>query len=248
MKMLLLDIETRPCLAYCWGLYKENIGIDQIVRPSEMICFAAKWYGEKDIVYKSVYHHSKKEMLNTMHKLLDTADCVIHFNGRAFDIRTINKEFITNNMQPPSPYRQIDLIETARFTFNFQSNKLDFICRALGIGKKEEHEGFPLWEKCMKNESKAWERMKVYNIKDVLLTEILYERFRPWMRNHPNVGLYDEKTGCPRCGSQEYKKNGTQYTRAGTYQRYKCSKCHGPFAGTIMLNRSKKPEFRTPNV
>jgi hypothetical protein len=248
VNILLLDIETRPCLAYCWGLFKENIGIEQIVRPSEMICFAAKWYGKKDMIYKSTFHNSKRDMLKTMHRLLDEADIVVHFNGRAFDIRTINKEFITNHMPPNSPYKQVDLIEAARNAFNFQSNKLDFVCQALGLGKKEEHEGFALWKKCMDNDPKAWERMKTYNIKDVALTEKLYDKLKPWIRSHPNVGLYDDKVCCPRCSSTKYQKRGPGYTIAGTYQRYRCNDCKGYFSSTIMLNRAKKPQFRTTNV
>jgi hypothetical protein len=243
-KILLLDIETKPALAYVWGIWKENIGIEQIKSPSEMICWAAKWYGSDKMYYKSVFHNSKKDMLKTIHKLLNEADIVVHFNGRAFDIRTLNKEFITNRMNPTSPYRQIDLIETARHTFNFQSNKLDFLCQQLGIGKKEEHEGFGLWKKCMENDPKAWNRMKVYNIKDVLLTEELYERLRPWIHNHPNIGIYDRDICCPNCGSKEFTREKDRYNKVSVWTQYRCKACHHYFKGNERTYVLKPPKFK----
>ena len=42
-KILVLDIETAPCLGYFWNIWNTNIGISQIVNTSKMICFAAKW-------------------------------------------------------------------------------------------------------------------------------------------------------------------------------------------------------------
>jgi rRNA maturation protein Nop10 len=242
-KLLLLDIETAPNLAYTWGLWKQNVSLDQLEKASEMICWGAKWLGEKEVLFKSVYHHNKKQMLQTLHKLLDDADIVIHYNGRTFDIPIINKEFITNKMSPPSPYRQIDLIETAKRTFRFESNKLDFLCRQLGIGNKEKHEGFMLWKKCMAGNSKAWAEMRKYNMKDVLLTEKLYNKLKPWIAVHPNMGLYDGVDGCPKCGSKDYMKRGPGYTKLTKYQRYRCNVCLSYFIGDRVAN-SKKVKFR----
>ena len=35
MKLLALDIETRPALVYTWGIWNVNVGVDQIVELVE---------------------------------------------------------------------------------------------------------------------------------------------------------------------------------------------------------------------
>jgi DNA polymerase elongation subunit (family B) len=225
MKILLLDIETAPNTAYVWGLWKQNISISQIVDSSSMLCWAAKWLDEPEVMFSSILM-GKKGMLKEIHKLLDQADAVVHYNGSRFDIPTLNKEFLEAGMSPPSPYAQIDLLRTARQQFRFPSNKLDYVGQALKLGKKVKHEGFELWIKCMNKDKEAWERMEEYNIQDVVLLEQVYHKFLPWIKNHPNKALHDESEhSCPSCGSHKIQKRGYNVTAGGKYQRYQCQAC-----------------------
>lgn len=225
MRLLLLDIESAPNTAYVWGLFKQNISISQIVDSSKMLCWAAKWLGEDKVEFSSILDGHKK-MLNRIHKLLNEADAVIHYNGSRFDIPTLNKEFLLAGMSPPAPYAQIDLLRTARQQFRFPSNKLDYVGRALGVGQKESHEGFELWIKCMNKDKDAWKRMEAYNKQDVILLEKVYYEFLPWIKNHPNKAVHDETSHtCPTCGSGLLSKRGFNVTKAGKYQRYQCNGC-----------------------
>ena len=70
-------------------------------------------------------------MLEGIHKLLDEADAVIHYNGKRFDIPSLNKEFLLNGMFPPAPFKEIDLLTVARGRFRFVSNKLDYVAQQL---------------------------------------------------------------------------------------------------------------------
>ena len=227
-KLLILDIETSPNLAYVWGLWNQNVGLDQLVKATEMISWAAKWYGKKKIMFMSVGHNGKTSMLKGLWMLLDEADVVIHYNGRSFDMPIIRTDLLMNKIAPPSPVKQIDLIETAKRTFRFQSNRLEYLCRTLGIGKKKPHEGFTLWEKCMKGDAVAWKTMKEYNIQDVILTEQLYTKLKPWMDNHPY--LYDNGK-CPKCGSTSVTRQGYRIAVRYKYARFKCNSCAGWFQG-----------------
>ena len=225
MKILLLDIETAPNTAYVWGLWKQNISISQIVDSSSMLCWAAKWLDSPEVMFSSILM-GKKGMLKEIHKLLDQADAVVHYNGSRFDIPTLNKEFLEAGMSPPSPYAQIDLLRTARQQFRFPSNKLDYVGQALKLGKKVKHEGFELWIKCMNKDKEAWERMEEYNIQDVMLLEQVYHKFLPWIKNHPNKAMHDESEhACPSCGSHKVQKRGYNVTAGGKYQRYQCQAC-----------------------
>jgi DNA polymerase elongation subunit (family B) len=243
MKILLLDIETAPNVAYVWGLFKENIPLQRLVDSGYVLCWAAKWYGDDEMMFDSVHQSKPKTMLKRIHKLLEEADAVIHYNGTRFDIPTLNKEFLLHRMTPPSTYRQIDLLATARSRFRFTSNKLDYVAKALGVGGKTKHAGFELWVKCMNGDEEAWAVMEEYNKQDVNLLEEVYEIFLPWIRNHPNRALYADSDvhACPLCGSDRIVRRGYAYTASGKYQRYRCTSC-GHWC------RDRSGVIQTPNI
>lgn len=226
MKILLLDIETAPNLAYVWGLWEQNVPISQIHSNSYVLCWAAKWLGEKEILFDSVKKSKHKTMLKGIHKLLSEADAVVHYNGARFDVPTLNKEFLLHEMAPPPKYQQIDMLRVAKRVFKFQSNKLDYVSQILGLGKKTRHEGHELWVKCMALEDAAWSRMERYNKNDVVLLEKVYKRMLPWIPGHPNRALYqDDKTVCPSCGSKHFQARGMAVAQRRCYQRYQCTAC-----------------------
>lgn len=244
MKILLLDIETAPNTAQVWGLFKQNISINQIKDSSYVLCWSAKWLDSSEIMFGSTFHDGPKMMLKQIHKLLDEADAVIHYNGTKFDIPTLNKEFLLYNLAPPSPVKQIDLLKTARSQFKFPSNKLDYIAQALGLGKKVKHIGHELWDLCMSNDPDAWKMMKEYNIHDVVLLEKVYYKLLPWIKGHANHGLHGEPVEvCPNCGSQHFQKRGFARTNSCTYQRYQCNKCNHWFRGTKNIGPKAGEKF-----
>jgi DNA polymerase elongation subunit (family B)/predicted RNA-binding Zn-ribbon protein involved in translation (DUF1610 family) len=223
MKVLMLDIECAPNTAHVWGLFKQTVSIKQLMESSYTMCFAARWYGSKRVVFKDQYD---EDMLDELWNLLNEADAVVHYNGTKYDIPTINKDFLLAGMQPPSPYKQIDLYRVVRSKFKFPSNKLDYVADRLGVGQKHAHEGHELWVKCMGGDRAAWRRMKKYNKQDVVLLGGVYDALLPWIDNHPNYALYSEKDFCcPNCGSDHVIKQGRAYTQTMTYQQYKCTDC-----------------------
>lgn len=245
MRILLIDIETAPNTAYVWGLFNENIPLARLIESSQTLCWAAKWLGEPEIMFSSIENTSHRKMLKGIHKLLDEADAVVHYNGTRFDIPTLNKEFILHGMSPPAPYKQIDLLRVARHKFKFPSNKLDYVSRALGLKGKHIDTSFELWVRCMNKDPEAWKTMEEYNINDVLLLEKVYERLLPWIHNHPNHALYSVKVSlvCPHCGGDHYQRRGFAYTNACKYQRYQCKTCDSWFRGTQNLGPRKSEKF-----
>lgn len=228
MKILLLDIETSPNTAHVWGLWENNVSLSQLLESSRVMCWAAKWHGSKTVEFDSEFQtKDRRTMLKRMHTLLDQADVVVHYNGKKFDIPTLNKEFLLVGLTPPSPYKQIDILQVVKSNFRFPSNKLDYVAERLGFGNKHSHEGHTLWVKCMAGDPKAWKTMKTYNMKDVVLLEKVYMKVLPWIKNHPNRALYGTAPvhSCPNCGSEKLKKNGTAKTAAGVWQRYQCLSC-----------------------
>lgn len=226
MKVLALDIETAPNTAHVWGLFNQNVGLSQIMQTGRVMCWAAKWLGKPGIEFRSEHSDGHLATIKAAHEIISEADAVLTYNGRSFDLPTLNREFIKYKLGPPAPYHDIDLILTVRKRFRFASNKLDHICEQLELGKKIRHEGHELWVKCMNGDLKAWRKMRQYNRHDVVLLEALYERVRPWIDQHPNVALYQEVSeACTNCGSHRLQRRGTQATRAHIYQRYQCQDC-----------------------
>src|SRR6056297_2027665 len=162
MKILFIDIETTPMTSYTWGLWQQNVSLSQIIDSTEMMCFGARWYGEKKVHFKSSHHHGKKEMLESVHSLLDEADVVVGWNSASFDTKHLKRELLEAGMKPPSPFKDMDLMRTVKSEFRFPSNKLDYVAQKLGVGAKVQHSGFELWVKCMADDKKAWAEMKKY--------------------------------------------------------------------------------------
>jgi len=229
-KALVLDIETGPNLAYVWGLWDQNIQPTngQLVDAGTVLCFAAKWLGDppSKVRFYSVHHDGYQEMIEAAWRLIDESDAVIHFNGKSFDMKHLNREFLLAGLAPPSPHKDIDLLTIAKSRFKFPSNKLDYISQALGVGQKVKHEGFSLWRSCLAGDPAAWKKMKQYNIGDIKITEEVYYKLRPWDKYHPHVGLYTSTSfSCKNCGSTHIQRRGYYCTPATRYQRFRCNDC-----------------------
>jgi DNA polymerase elongation subunit (family B) len=237
MRILLLDIETSPNTASVWGLWQQNVSLNQLLESSYTMCYSAKWLGEKQVYFDSVHKSTPQSMLDGIHGLLEDADAVVHYNGTKFDMPTLHKEFLIHKMPPPPPAKQIDLLRVVKSQFRFPSNKLDYVAQRLGLGKKNDHEGHTLWLKCMNGDKKAWKTMENYNIQDVLLLEKLYKKLLPWIKTPVNQGLMKDRNGfvCPTCAKPSLISKGFRYTTTGAYQRYQCKACGAYSADTRSL-------------
>jgi len=168
--------------------------------------------------------------------MIDEADAIIHYNGKSFDMKHLNREFLLNNppLPPPSSYTNIDLLTTMRQNFKMASNKLEWVSIQLGYEGKVQHRGVQLWIDCQEhNDPKAWREMKKYNIRDVTEMEPIYYDLLPWITKHPNWGHYvdGEAVICHFCGSDKVKKDGWRRDTIIPYQRYRCLKCRSPLKG-----------------
>jgi len=239
MKILTIDIETAPNLVYVWGLWNQNVSIESIVEPTYMLSWAAKWHGKKKIYYRDCF---AKDFLTKIYDMIEEADAIITWNGISFDMKHLNREFVTAGMGPPFIAKDIDLLRTVRTQFKFPSNKLDYCAKVLLDEQKDDVE-YRLWLDCMNGVKAAWNKMRKYNKRDVELTERMYDRLLPWIKNHPNHGLYvkdQENPICRACGSSNLWQKGWQATNVRGYLRYKCTDCGWNGRGRHMMKGGKK--------
>lgn len=243
MKILLLDIETVPNVGYMWKLWDESIGPKQLIESHRVVCWAAKWYGKNEMIFKSEYKDGRKNMLKAMHKLMSEADMVVHYYGSKFDVPMLNAEFVREGFAPPAPYKQVDLKQVVSNNFKFPSSKLEYVAKALGLGEKISTT-FELWLGVLENDKASWQKMELYNKQDTRLLERLYNKLMPWIKNHPNHGAYQEdKEVCPNCGSKHVHKRGTVVARLLSYTRYQCQSCDSWFRSNKPIDGKKKHRY-----
>lgn len=223
-RVLVIDIETSPSLGYVWSLWRQNVALNQLVEVGEVISFAWKWHGDRFTNFVSNYKDGHEGLVRKAHALLDEADVVVTWNGKAFDVPHLQREIILAGLTPPSPFKQIDLYLTARKQFKFVSNKLDHVAQQLGVGRKASTGGFDLWLRCMADDPKAWKTMERYNRRDVEITDRVYTVLKPWLVSAPHLGLYvdGDRPRCGKCGGDKVQRRGFAFTDLGKFRQYKC--------------------------
>ena len=234
-RIVVYDIETTPNIVYSWGLWDQNIGINQIITPQDILCFAAHEVGTKKVEAHAVWD-GRDTMLERLHALMDGADYLVGYNHAGFDNKHVRAQFVAAGMEPPAPHRDIDLLRVVKKQFRFPSHKLDYVCRALGLDVKVSTGGMDLWTACMNGDPKARRKMLAYNRQDVKITTQLFQRLLPWI-DGLNVPLFDSggndtdtdpaSAKCTRCGGQQIQSRGWAYTTTTRYRRYQCQDCRG---------------------
>jgi hypothetical protein len=241
-RILHLDIEISPVLVTVWGLFGNRfINPQNIQGNSEVLTWAALWDGDDKVLYDNLAQSTKREMITQIHELIDQADVVVTYNGNKFDLKILNKEFLELGLPPPAPYISVDLLATMRKNFRFTSNKMDYVCEALGLPTKKDHRGHQMWLDCMAGKKSAFREMSEYNVQDVVMLEALYERVKPWIKG-VNYSIFEQDLVCPYCGGHHYQHRGYRETKAGIYKRYQCTnkRCGGWFRGHATLAQAEK--------
>lgn len=220
-RLLVLDLEWAPALAYVWRFWDENIQPDQLIDHGGMLCFCAHWHGEKEYMFWSQWEHGREGMAKAALELLEEADAIITFNGKKYDLPKITGEILLAGLTPPPTVAHIDLLQVVK-KFGFNMNRLAYIGPLLSVGGKMKHQGFNLWKDVLAGDEKAQNKMRRYCIQDVRMTDRLYKKVRPFITNHPQL-----RSGeiCPACTSTKTQKRGPRYTRHYRIQRNQCTKC-----------------------
>jgi uncharacterized protein YprB with RNaseH-like and TPR domain/predicted RNA-binding Zn-ribbon protein involved in translation (DUF1610 family) len=224
-RILFLDIETSPNLAYVWEKYEQDV--ISFEKERELLSFAYQWNDKKNVKCCALCDFEKNkqfELVSKLHSLFDKADIIVAHNGDEFDIKMSCSFFAHFNLKPPKPYKTIDTLKIARKKFRFNSNKLDDLGEYLGVGRKMETGGFKLWLGCLRGDKKSWDKMKKYNKGDVVLLEKVYNKLIPWDTNRINI---NNKEGflCPACGSSNLQARGWNIALKYKTQRFHCQNC-----------------------
>ena len=229
IRRLFFDIETSPMLVWSWRIGRKiSINYENIHKDWAIICISYKWEHEDAVHNLSWDNGDEREMLKEFIKIANTADEIIGHNSDRFDIKKVRTRCIKHRIPMFPKYRTFDTLKKARGSFSFNSNKLDDIGDYLDIGRKVEHEGFPLWLKCVAGDEDALRRMVEYCNGDVVLLEDTFHVLQHYVKPNTHVGVHHglPKYSCPICGSEEISFVKTDVTQKGTISRVvSCNKC-----------------------
>lgn len=232
-KILVLDIETAPLRAYTWGVWNQNIDHKQVISDFFILCWSAKWLFDDKVTSgvltkAELTEENDKRIMKQMWRLLEQADIVITHNGDRFDLPKLNTRFLIHGIKQPMPYQSIDTLKVAKKRFAFTNNRLDNICRQLGLDRKTDTGGWELWQKCSEHHHPSLKKMAAYCDNDVKILEEVYLAIRGWITSHPNMGMYieDNLSCCPNCSSIDIvDTSGAYRTQVGEFSAFRCNDC-----------------------
>lgn len=166
-KRLFFDIETSPNIGFFWQAgYDLKVTHECIIEERAIICVCWKWAGQAKVhSLQWDGDQSDKALLKAFMPTLLEADEAIGHNGDRFDIPWLRTRCLFYDIPFPPQITTIDTLKAARGKFNFNSNKLDYIGKYLGLGGKAPTGGFDTWKDIkLKNCPKAMVRMVKYCI------------------------------------------------------------------------------------
>lgn len=234
-KILLYDIETSHNLVAAFKLFEDYTPPENIVQERYVVSVAWKWLGDKTVSVVSVLDdeklykqnpHNDLHVLKTFHKILSEADVIVGHNSDKFDIKFLEGRMLIQGLEPLPPINKIDTYKIAKKRFLFNSNKLDYLGKVLGCGRKIKTDR-TLWLGVLAGDKASVEKMAQYNKGDVKLLEKVFLRLLPYIPNYPLTG--NGVSECPRCASKKVQSRGLAKTVTRVYQRFQCQGCGGWF-------------------
>lgn len=228
-RILFIDVESAPVMAAVFPpLHDTNVVWTE--RGTYLYGFAYQWMGEKEVTarflpdYKRFKRdiHDDKSLCKELHALLSTCTQAIGHNAQSFDVKLIRSRLIIHGcFDPLPPFRVSDTLKWARSIGRFDSNRLNALGEATGIGKKLPTKN-DLWRRCYHGDRSAFESMRRYCAMDVTLLQRWYDRVSPWAPDHIAVPSHLQ---CTACQSSRLISRGSTVSQKRHYRRLQCGEC-----------------------
>ncbi|HRZ86159.1 MAG TPA: ribonuclease H-like domain-containing protein [Candidatus Paceibacterota bacterium] len=239
IKRLFYDIETSYNIGKFWRAgYNLNINHNDIIHERAILTIAWKWEGDDTVHFETWNNGDDKELVQKFVNLMYEADELVGHNIERYDTAFIMTRALKHGILALPKYKQFDTLKKAKYHFNFNSNKLDYIATLLGLGGKYKHSGMSMWDDIIlydlfkmgtkEKRNAAMGEMIYYNCIDVALTEEVFNRLRLYSTHetHHGVLLGKPKFTCPNDGSENVELIKTVVTAAGTIKRLmRCNDC-----------------------
>lgn len=248
LRTLIFDIETAPLMAYTWGVWQQNVQPNQLARNTYMICWAAKWEGQKTVhsdvlTGAEAVAEDDSRVVQSLADLIRKADLVVAHNGDRFDIPVLNTRLLDMRLEPLPPVRSVDTLKVAKRAFRITYNRLNFLAEFLGHDLKYEM-SMADWIQATKGVTSALRKMNHYCRQDVGVLERVWFELKPYAKGLPRMvdARREMQRACPSCGSGSLVPAGWHRTNASNFARYRCEGC-GRYARSRSSARGTKLEL-----
>jgi DNA polymerase elongation subunit (family B) len=172
--ILYIDIELSKTLVYNYGLRvpSKYINPDDLVKERSMIAWAASYVGNNKVwsqivTPKKALEWCDREIVRGLWDLMNATEIIAGHNVDGFDIKHINTRFHKHGLPPIVGKKTLDTLKIARRKYAFESNRLDFISKWLGLGGKDDIRNGD-WLEALKGNEKTLEKIQKYNKGDVI--------------------------------------------------------------------------------
>ena len=241
-KIATWDIEMSGCTAHVWGTGEQYVQPGQLLDEKFILSIAWKLYDEEDVnvIYltrSEIKRRDDSRIIKEFLKVLETIDVSVYHNGDGFDLKEFNTRVIRHGLTPPIVPTTVDTWKACKKYFRFQSNKLDEVCKYLGLGEKH-HTDRDLWKAIVyRLDMNSMDVMVDYNVNDVIINEKLFTKLLPHLQlskrlfttHLPHSGLAEQLKleVCSNCGNTEKHKVSGHYvmTSGGVRYYYRCGCC-----------------------
>ena len=223
------------------GGWKHTIGrrihADDVLEWPRTICAAWKWYDQADVEFAAEWEVGGYDgFMRAVWEVFDQADLIIGHNADRFDARHLMGGWAEMGLPAPSPYKVVDTLKTARGTFAYESNTLDALNKRLGIDAKTDKYDARIARAAVNGDKEAQDRIEDYNRGDIIASEALFDRLRPYAKGIPHLGMWtDDALACPSCGHSMTATGKTVHANVQRYEHLHCPNCGSHARGTARL-------------
>lgn len=230
-KILIWDIESTSL--------KASIGY--------VICIGYKWYGEDDVYMLSVrdFPSFKRdptydlEIIEAFREVYEEADLSVTWNGKRFDIPFLQTRLLEHGKKPLGPVSQFDGVEVGWKKLRLHSNRLQAVQEFFELEDQKTPINFKHWRQAGYGNIKSIEKIEEHCHWDVVVTEDVYERIRPYAGSmHPNMAIWSSDHICPMCQSDNLQARGIRKSITRQYQRWQCNDC-GAWSQSVKCEPNK---------
>ena len=196
-----------------------------------VLCIGWKWYGEETVEVPSLMDYKgwkndvtdDRKLLTSFYQTLSTADLLVTYFGKGFDIKMLQSKFLEYNLTVLPNIPHVDLFYTVKSNMTLTRKSLDNVSRYLGFENEKTHLDGKTWKRAMAGHVDAMNYVIEHCSADVLVLEELYTKLRPMIRTHPRIAGW---MPCRVCGSYRLQKRGPAMTvTKGERWRVQCMDC-----------------------
>lgn len=128
---------------------------------------------------KECWQTIDKELCTNLLETYKQFDVIIHYNGRGFDNPFVNTKLTKYRMALLPPKKQVDLYQVARWRMKLGSNRLDSLCRFLGIGDNfNDGHAWENWQMAANGLKEGFDKVEYHCKRDVAKLAAAARRMR----------------------------------------------------------------------